>query len=196
MKIAIIADIHDNAHNCVLALKEIKEKNAEQILFLGDFVGAGIAMLLKSSPIPIFAVWGNNDGDKTTITKFALDKESNMEVGFGTYDVVEFGGRHIFLTHYPLIARSMAKSGDYAAVFYGHNHLKNKELISDCLLLNPGEIGAYKTGICSYAIYDTESNDAEIYEVDGSITTNTDKAKRKFEEIKFKWSKQKSHKMN
>jgi hypothetical protein len=195
MKIGIISDIHDNAHNCVLALDALQAEKVDQILFLGDYVGAGIAKLLQSSPIKVFAIWGNNDGDTTVITKFALAEESNLEVGFGTYDVVEFGGRKLFLTHFPLIAKSMARSGDFDAVFYGHNHLKNKERIGDCLVMNPGEIGAYKTGISSYAIYDTEENDAEIFILDNSITTNTDKAKKKFEDIKFKWSQQKSHEM-
>jgi predicted phosphodiesterase len=43
--------------------------------------------------------------------------------------------------------------------------LKSKERIGECLVLNPGEVGAYKTGIGSYAIYNTETNDAEIFEI-------------------------------
>jgi hypothetical protein len=45
-----------------------------------------------------------------------------------------------------------------------------------------------------YAIYDTETNDAEIFEIKNAITTNTQKAKKRFEEMKFKWSSQKSYK--
>jgi uncharacterized protein len=117
-----------------------------------------------------------------------------MTVGFDTYDVVEIGNRKIFLTHYPLIANTIAKSKEFDAVFYGHDHLKSKERIGDCLVLNPGEIGAYKTGVGSYAIYDTDTNDAEIYVIEHSITTNTPESQKKFEEMKFKWSSQKSHK--
>jgi putative phosphoesterase len=194
MKIAVISDIHDNAHNIVLALEEISKTDVEQIYFLGDFVGAGISKILINSSIPVYAIWGNNDGDRVIITKFSLEEGSNMSVGFDTYDVVEIENRKIFLTHYPLIANTMAKSGDFDAVFYGHDHLKSKERIGECLVLNPGEIGAYKTGIGSYAIYDTETNDAEIFEIKNAITTNTPEAKKKFEEMKFKWSSQKSHK--
>ncbi len=194
MKIAVISDIHDNAHNLVLALKEISDNKAiEKIIFLGDYVGAAIASLLCSSPIPIFAIWGNNDGDKCLITKLSLGKDSNLEVGFETYDSMVIDDRKIFLTHYPIIAKSMAKSGDFDAVFYGHNHLKNKEITNGCLLVNPGEIGAYKTGVATYAIYDTSTNDAEIIEILNAITTNTPEAQNKFKEIEFKFNQHKGH---
>jgi len=196
MLIAIIADIHDNAHNLVLALKKINEYgNIQKIIFLGDFVGAAISGILKSSLIPVFAIWGNNDGDKCLITKFSLEKNSNLEVGFDTFDILEIGNRKIFLTHYPLLAKPMAKSGEFDAVFYGHNHLKNKERIGDCLVMNPGEIGAYKTGKASFAIYDTETNDAEIIEIENCITANTEESKKKFEEIKYKFNQLKGHQL-
>lgn len=195
MKIAIFADVHDNAHNLVLALDAIKDSNIEKILFLGDFVGAAIGKLFVSSPIPVFAIWGNNDGDRSMITKFSLEKGSNLTVGFDTYDIIELGGRKLFLTHYPLIAKFMAKSGEFDAIFYGHNHLKSKEKVGDCLVVNPGEIGAYKTGISSFAVYDTETNDVEIHEIENSVTTNTEEAKKRFEEIKMMWNSLKSHQM-
>ena len=194
MKVAIISDVHDNAHNLVLALEKINNYgDIKKILFLGDFAGAAISALLCSSPIPVFAIWGNNDGDKSLITKFSLKEDSNMEVSFETYDILEIDDKKIFMSHFPMLAKSMAKSGDFDAVFYGHNHLKNKEMIGKCLVLNPGEIGAYKTGLATFAIYDTKTNDAEIIEIEGSITTNTEESKKKFESIKYKFSKQKGH---
>lgn len=194
MKIGIISDIHDNAHNLVLALDKIyKIGNIEKIIFLGDFVGAAIAGLLCSSSIPVFAIWGNNDGDKCLITKFANEKGSNLQLGFEIYDFLEVDNRKLFLTHYPILAKPMANSGEFDAVFYGHNHLKNKEKIEECLVLNPGEIGAYKTGISSFAIYDTKTNDAEIIEIENCITTNTQESQKRFEDIKYEFNKQKGH---
>ena len=196
MKIAIISDIHDNAHNLVLALKKIYSYGyIKKIIFLGDFVGAAIAGLLCASAIPVFAIWGNNDGDKSLITKFAGKRDSNLEVGFDTFDIIEIDNRKLFLTHYPILAKPMAKSGEFDVVFYGHNHLKHKEIIGKCLLVNPGEIGAYKTGTANFAIYDTETNDAEIIEIESSITTNTEISKKMFEEIVYEFNKQKGHKL-
>lgn len=196
MKIAILSDVHDNAHNLFLALEQINSYgNIEQIYFLGDFCGAAIANLFCSSTIPVYAIWGNNDGDKFTITKFACNPDTNLEMGFDTYDIVEIDGRKIFLTHFPLLAKPMARSGDFDAIFYGHNHLKNKEKINDCLIVNPGEVGAYKTSIGSFAIYDTTTNDAQIIELTQGITTNTTLSKEKFKSISYEFNKLKTHKM-
>ncbi len=183
MKVAIISDIHDNAHNLVMALEQIISYDVEKIIFLGDFVGAAIAKLLCSSPIPVFAIWGNNDGDKSLITKFSLKEGSNLEVGFDTFDILEIDNRKIFLSHYPILAKPMAKSKEFDACFYGHNHSKYKEKIDACLLLNPGEIGGYKTGGATFAIYNTKTNDAEIIEVKNTITANTLESQKKFKEI-------------
>ncbi len=193
MKIAIISDIHDNAHNLVMALEQIKTHNVEKILFLGDFCGAAIAWMLTASPIKVQAIWGNNDGDKSLITKFSCQEWSNLEIGFDVFDSLEIDNRKIFLSHYPMLAKPIAKSWDFDAVFYGHNHLKNKEFIWDCLVMNPGEVGAYKTGIATWALYDTKNNDAEIIEIKNSITTNTQEAQEKFKEIEYEFNKQKWH---
>jgi putative phosphoesterase len=195
MKIAIISDIHDNAHNLSLFLSELhSNKDIKQIIFLGDFVGAAIANLLKSSSIPVYGIWGNNDGDHHIITKISYSQNSNLKMGCEVFDIVEFDTRKIFLTHYPMLALPMAKSGDFDAVFYGHDHVKHKSKISDCLVINPGEIGAYKTGVASYAIYDTKTNDAQIITISNTITTNTDIAKAYFKKIGLKWNQGKGHK--
>ncbi len=174
MKIAIISDVHENLHNLILALREIEEKNAEQIIFLGDFINNGIAMFLANSSIPVFAVWGNNDGNKVAITKTSLTDKSNLTISNNIYDFLEFDGRKIFITHFHDIVDSIAKSGDFDAVFYGHDHVKNKHIVGDCLVVNPGEISASKTGEASYAIYDTEKNDVEFFEVKDHVTLRTD----------------------
>ena len=193
MKIAIISDIHDNAHNLVMALKQIKEYNVEKIIFLWDFCGAAIAKILSAYPKRVIAIWGNNDWDKSMITKFCFTKWSNLTVWFDVFDIIEIDWKKIFLSHYPMLAKHMAKSWDFDAVFYGHNHLKHKEYIWECLVLNPGEIWAYKTGIAHFAIYDTKTNNAEIIEVKNAITSNTKESQKLFKEIWFEFSKTESH---
>ena len=137
MKVAIISDIHENFHNLTLFLEKIQEEKFEKIICLGDFMNNGIAQLLAHCGTPVYAIWGNNDGDKVAITKTALSEGSSLEMGFDTFDSIELDGRKIFLTHYPMLAKPMAKSGDFDAVFYGHNHKFNIEYINDCLVVNP-----------------------------------------------------------
>lgn len=171
MKIAIISDIHENYHNLQKALEKIKDTGAEQIICLGDLINPGFAKLFAKSDIPVFSLWGNNDGEKVLITKVSLGEGSNLTMSDKTYDFLEIGERKLFLTHFEDLAKSMAKSGDYDAVFYGHNHEKSKEKINDCLVLNPGELSTHKTGIASFAIYNTETNDADIIEIENPLIT-------------------------
>jgi predicted phosphodiesterase len=89
MKIAIISDIHENFHNLTLFFKKIENIYIDKILFLGDFINNAIAKILANSSIPVYAIWGNNDGDKVAITKTALSQGSKLEVGFDTFDSIE-----------------------------------------------------------------------------------------------------------
>jgi len=67
----------------------------------------------------------------------------------------------------------MAKSGEYDAVFFGHNHIQSKEKINDCWVVNPGEIAAMKTMKATFAIYDTSNHDIEIIELKNSVSLKT-----------------------
>jgi putative phosphoesterase len=194
MKIAIISDIHDNFHNLVLFFKQVKKYKIERIIFLGDFINNGIAKMLASYDVPVVAIWGNNDGGKAGITKTALSEKSNMTIGFSTYDSLEIDNRKIFITHYPLLAKPMAKSGEFDAVFYGHDHKKNIDKISNCIIVNPGEISAHKTSKAHFAIYDTKINSAKSVEIKGAISTKTKEANEYLKDMNFTFSKARSHK--
>ena len=118
--------------------------------------------------------------------RVALSQRSNLTIASSTFDSVEWGGKRLFLTHYPQPVNSMAKSGDYDAVFYGHNHKKHMSYEGDCLILNPGEISAHKTGIAHFALYDSNANSAEIIPVEGdTITVLTDTVKEFRKTITF-----------
>lgn len=194
MKIAIISDIHENFHNLVLFLKQVKDYDVQKIIFLGDFMNNGIAKTLASSDIPVISIWGNNDGDKVAITKTALSEKSNLTVGFDTFDFLEIDDRKIFITHYPSLAKPMAKSGDFDAVFYGHDHKKNIDKINDCIIVNPGEISAHKTKNASFALYDTKTNEAEIINIKEAVSVKTKEAAEHLENMNFTFSKSKTHK--
>ncbi len=174
MLLAIISDIHENFHNLIKTLEDINTRNVEYIICLGDLMNAGIAKVLAMQDIPCFMVWGNNDGEKVDIMQAACRENSQLSVSLNTYDFLELGGKKIFISHYNDLAEPMAKSGLYDAVFYGHNHLMKKEIINNVHVVNPGELAAQKTGICSYAIYNTQENSVELIEIDDIITLKSE----------------------
>lgn len=173
MKIAIISDIHENFHNLILALQEMKKQQVEQILCLGDLMNAGIAKILMAQDIPTYLIWGNNDGEKVEITLASKQPNSSLEVGVKTYESVKMGGRKIFISHYEDLAEPMAKSGEFDAVFFGHTHISSLERTNDCWVVNPGELAAMKTKKATFSIYDTSYNTVEIIELKNSVHLKT-----------------------
>jgi hypothetical protein len=173
MRIAVLADIHENYHNLLRALDLMTELEVTSILCLGDLMNAGIAQVLADAQIPVFSIWGNNDGDKTTVLGVAHDSGSNLTMGVQTYAFVEVDGRKVFLTHYADLAQPMAKTQEFDAVFFGHEHRPSLEQVGNCLVVNPGEISAHKTGTATFAVYDTELNQVEIVPVPDQVSLRT-----------------------
>ena len=153
MLIAVAADIHDNIWNLERALTAMKEREVEGLLFLGDFCAPfTLKQIAEGLAGPIHVVFGNNDGDPFHLSRIAA--------GFahvalhGQLAELSLGGRTIALNHYPEIARRLAESGAYDAVFSGHNHERQLERIDRTVWANPGEImGRY--GAPSWGLYDT-----------------------------------------
>ena len=193
MKIGILSDVHENSHNLILALEECKKLDVEKILFLGDFINNWIAKIFSSSIIPVFSIWWNNDGDKVAITKTSLSEGSNLEVWFDTFDSLIIDNRKIFLTHYPMLAKPMAKSWEFDAVFYGHDHKINIDKIWNCIVVNPWELSGHKFGQSTFVVYDTNTNIANIVSLNWAIFLKTNFTDDYRSEKGIKLSQSKSH---
>jgi len=174
MRIGIISDIHENFHNLIRALEKMEEEKVEQILCLGDLMNAGIAKILAHHSVPTYMIWGNNDGEKVDIMRASFRKDSKLTVSLNTYDFLELGGRKIFICHYDDLAEPMAESGRFDAVFFGHNHKQSQNKIGNCIVVNPGEVCAQKSGVASIAIYDTTDNSARIVELEDIVSLKSE----------------------
>lgn len=161
MRIAILSDIHDNIWTLESALK--RARAAETMIFCGDFCAPfTLKQMAASFAKPIHAVFGNNDGDRFLLTKMAA-QFSHVTL-HGEFAEIEVGGRRIAVNHYPEIARAVAASGQYAAVFYGHNHTHKVERIGNTDLINPGEIMG-RFGQVTFVFYDTERQQTETVKI-------------------------------
>jgi len=163
MKIAVLSDIHDNIWNLKKVLKRIKKEKCGAILFCGDYCAPSIAKLIIELKLPTYAVFGNVDGAHYEITKIA--EELPFYYQFKEMAEVELDGRKIAICHYPKLARGLAITGEYDAVFYGHTHKAASDLINKTLLTNPGEVmGMF--GKCTFGIYDTKTERFKIIEAE------------------------------
>ena len=153
MLIAVASDVHDNIWNLERALTAMKGRGVEALLFLGDFCAPfTLKQMAESLSCPIHAVFGNNDGDPFLLSQIAAGF-AHVTL-YGQLAELDLGGRAIALNHYPEIARRLAESGAYDAVFSGHNHERQLEKIGKTLWANPGEIMG-RFGAPSWGLYDS-----------------------------------------
>ena len=164
MKIAVLSDIHDQVWNLRSALEKLQE--ADALVCCGDLCSPfTLDLLAEGFQKPIYAVEGNNEGDRRRLSLVA-GKFPHVRL-CGEFFQGELGGRKVAINHYPEIALPLAQSGLYAVVFYGHNHRPAIETAGKTLAVNPGTLLGYdpiqKIDVPpSYAMYDTLDNTAEI----------------------------------
>lgn len=138
MKLAVLSDSHDNLWKLDAALPQLI--TAEAVIHCGDLVAPFMLLRLAKAlgDIPLHLVWGNNDGDKHNLTRIAAQFPSITL--HGEWAAFELEGVAIGVSHYPIIAHSLARSGDFQLVCYGHDHQFHQQRLGECLLLNPGEV--------------------------------------------------------
>ena len=169
MRIGVISDIHDNLSGLRTILSLLSEGGVDTVVFCGDFCSPIVAReLLACFDGQIHAVFGNGDGDRAAIQRIGVASK-RLQV-HGEWAELELDGRAIALTHYPIYARAMARTGDYHAVFYGHSHQTESERFGECLCVNPGDVMGWKTPP-SFAIYDTTENTIELRSLAGPAQT-------------------------
>lgn len=159
MKVGIISDIHDNIWALEKVLDIFKKEGITESIFCGDFCAPFVPKQLNDSNILFHCVFGNTDDRYATSKNCAGLKHVQLH---GDVAEIEIDGKKIAVNHFPLIAEGLAHIGRYDAVFYGHTHVKDKKVIGNTLLVNPGEIMG-RLGKRTYAIYNTQTNDAEFF---------------------------------
>ena len=162
MKIAILSDSHDNIWKLAKAIPTLAE--ADAVIHCGDLISPFmiIRLIQGMGGKPVHIVWGNNDGDRGLIAEVA-SKAENIKL-HGDFADLELGGLKIGVNHYPKVARSLAESGSYDVVCYGHDHIAHEEKVGKTLLLNPGELMGLQ-GRSTIAIFETETQTVEFVDI-------------------------------
>jgi putative phosphoesterase len=160
MIVGVFSDVHDNIAALNSVLDDFKGRNVTRAIFCGDFCSPIPSRVMGESGLAIDCVFGNGDGDRVAIHRFASTDFPNLTL-HGEHAELGIDDRKFAVTHYPLYAQALARTGDYDAVFSGHTHEVHEEAFDDCLWVNPGEVFGVK-GAPSYAFYDTGDNTVSI----------------------------------
>ena len=157
MKIGVIADTHDNIPMIKKALALFKKRECSIIIHAGDLVAPFAAKALKAAKIPVYAVYGNNDGEKRGL-KELLDIVDGPRV-------LKVGERRIVVAHAESeITDKLCEGADLVIV--GHTHVAQVRREETPLWLNPGEAGGWLYSKPSVAIVGTERMSIEEVSLD------------------------------
>ncbi len=192
MKIAILSDSHDNLDKLRQAMCVCQQSGAEAIIHAGDFISPFSLSPLEESKIPVHAVLGNNDGERDglrrrfammgahfwegPVTFFLGDTCVNLQ--HFAYTATELSAymaasssaaKHIrqqnFRSNKGVSAKDILQAQPHGLLVYGHTHELKIEKLSNCTIVNPGECCGWLTGRATMVIYDTDSRDCEVIDL-------------------------------
>jgi putative phosphoesterase len=160
MLIGIMSDTHDNLPAIRKAVDFFNERNVDLVIHAGDYVAPFVARELKRLKAPLRGVFGNNDGER-----------KGLYEALGIYDELielEVDGMKIAVTHgtNEVLVRALAYSRLYDVVVVGHTHPYEIREVGRTILVNPGEVCGYLTGIKSVALLDTRKRDVKILNIE------------------------------
>ena len=148
MKFLAISDTHDNIYAIRDLIEEVKGEKFDFIVHAGDVISPfAIRELggLEKVSDRIYIAFGNNDGDRGKLMEIALSK------GWIIGDIIGIPGGCVYHGTNPDVLQLLAKK--YEIIVTGHTHRKGVEK-SNALVINPGEVCGYLSGLRSYAIVD------------------------------------------
>ncbi len=157
MKIAVMADSHDNLANLERAIARANEEQCAHLLHLGDIVAPFTAQRLREFKGLVRAVFGNNDGEKLGLQRAFTTFGGTIE---NPPLKLELAGRKIAMMHDPFLIEEVAKSHEMDYIFYGHLHKARLQHYGRTTTLNPGDLSGWMAEPTFY-IVDLAANECQ-----------------------------------
>ena len=155
MKIGVISDSHDNMPMIRKAVEMFNGRDdIELVVHAGDFVAPFAMKALLEIRRPLWAVYGNNDGETAGLAELLPTLASPPMTK-------TIGGRRICVVH---SIDAMPADERFDVIIHGHDHRANIDE-GPPLTVNPGECCGYLTGTATVAVIDLEELTAEIIEL-------------------------------
>ncbi len=164
MLIGVISDTHDNLPMIDKAVELLNRKEVNLVLHAGDYVSPFVIPRFKALKGRLIGVLGNNDGDHEML-KQQFRESGNCELR-SRFAAIEAEGFTIALTHgnETELLNALVSHGTFDAVVHGHSHFSTTRA-DHTIVLNPGEVCGYLTGISTLALLNTRLRTAEIVRI-------------------------------
>lgn len=162
--IGIISDSHDDLNAIRKAVEFFNNNDVKAVLHAGDIVSPFTARAFKELKSKLYFVFGNNDGDKITLTRWFEEIGATCCGDFGDLTI---DGLHIALLHGTdeALVRALARSGDFDVVIRGHTHNPGVKVIKGTPVINPGECSGVLSGKATVAVLEIANLNVEITEL-------------------------------
>ncbi len=161
MIIGIMSDSHDHMGLIRRAIAAFNDAGVEVILHAGDFISPLTFDCMAGVRVPFHGVYGNNDGELLFLQqRYAAIGSLHQRFFKATYDSLRF-----VMTHDDAVVDSLARSGDYDVVVYGHTHRVDVRRVGATDVINPGELCGWCTGRHTVALFDTATRATRIIDL-------------------------------
>lgn len=161
MHIGICSDSHDHVSNAENAANYFRQEETGLVIHAGDYCSPFIIGCFEN--LPLHGIFGNNDGDRTTIAKKFEKIGATLHGDFFSFSEnnVRFAVYH---GTYPEITESLIAGGKYDVVISGHTHKPSIDTIGGCMHINPGSIHGFD-GDGMVALFDTSTRNVRFKEL-------------------------------
>lgn len=159
MKIGLLADSHDDLDAIANAVAFFNAERVVQVLHAGDIVSPFTFEVFRELQAPLGGVFGNNDGDQ-----LLLRERSGGALHAQPY-LVTLDNLRCVIVHEPTLVNSLARSGDFDFVAYGHTHLPIVRTEGAALVVNPGKAARLDKGRSTVVVLETKTREARIIDL-------------------------------
>ncbi len=169
MKIAVLSDIHGNYTALKLALADLRQKDFDSLVLLGDLITDGHEdneIIDELSSIALVSILGNRERSILTIqskdvpinlrpiktSSEHLSEESNKYISsLKSYEILKTANTSILLIHGDQNIRDfqnltnfydeLIQNYDFDICLFGHTHKHQNVVYKDKRFINPGSLG-------------------------------------------------------
>ena len=164
MRVGVLADTHDRLPAITEFTRRFRAAGVGLVLHAGDFCALWSLRPIIAANLALAGVYGRNDGDHEGLRAEAA-KGMGTEIYGGPHSV-EVNGTRILLVHDIGDVNERSVAG-HAVVIHGYTHERQREVVGDSLLLNPGEACGWLFGTPSAALLDLDTREVEFIALEG-----------------------------
>jgi len=162
MKIAVLADLHDNLTAWNIVNKQLKKHGADALIICGDLCSADVLKIISKDFKGLIYLVDGNVADRKE-NKATAAKLANV-THFEDLGEIELDNKKIAFVHHPRKVKELIINKNYDYVFFGHTHQQSQEKVGNTIVVNPGTAGGMFQ-YPSYAVVDLIKAQVEFKQI-------------------------------